>query len=52
MTITNKSELYSTVKKSINPKDETFDFSLWSKAVRKQMIQTLEKKLGSKSLTI
>lgn len=52
MTMENLSKSYLKTKKSINPKDETFDFYLWSKAVRMQMIETLEKKLGSKSAMI
>lgn len=36
---------------SINPKDEMFNFDLWAKEVRIEMIKTLEKKLGSEILT-
>jgi hypothetical protein len=35
---------------SINPQDETFNFDLWAQAVRSQMIEVLERKLGAKSL--
>lgn len=37
---------------SINPKDESFDFDLWAKEVRLQMIKRLQQKLGSDILTI
>lgn len=46
-----KSKQESNNQGSINPKDETFNFDLWAKEVRTQMIDTLEKKLGSKILT-
>ncbi len=49
--VTGKSEQKSKHEGSINPKDETFNFDLWAKAVRSRMIKVLEKKLEPKSLT-
>lgn len=45
MTIKNFSQQQSKDRKSVNPADESFDFALWSKAVRSQMIQTLARKV-------
>ena len=49
--VTGKSKQELKNRGSINPKDETFNFDLWAKAVRRQMIEVLEKKLEPKSLT-
>ena len=48
--VTNKSKEELKNRGSINPKDETFNFDLWARAVRSQMIEVLDKKLGPKSL--
>lgn len=51
MIVKNKVKDSTNDRGSINPKDETFDFELWAREVRTQMIETLEKKVGSTSLT-
>lgn len=51
MMTTNKAKLEGNDWGSMNPKDDTFNFDLWAKQVRLQMIETLEKKLGEKILT-
>jgi hypothetical protein len=52
MTIKTKFKQDSKARGSINPKDESFNFDLWSKEVRIQMLKTLEKKLGSEILIV
>jgi hypothetical protein len=50
--INNQSKDSSKSWGSINPRDESFNFDLWSKEVKLQMIKRLEEKLGSKILSI
>lgn len=33
-----------TKKRQLNPVDDNFDFSLWSKVVKKQMLEVVERK--------
>lgn len=40
--------LFREAEESLDPTDEHFDFSLWAKAVKKQMVQSLERRNKSK----
>jgi hypothetical protein len=48
--VTGKVKKGLNTRGSINPKDESFNFELWAKEVRIQMLQTLERKIGENSI--
>ncbi len=50
MMVTDKVKRQLNNQGSMNPKDETFNFDLWAKEVRNQMLETLERRLGAKSI--
>ena len=47
-----KNNFKSSLKRegSINPQDEMFNFDLWAREVKLKMIQTLEKRIHSKTV--
>lgn len=40
--------MFRETEESLDPTDDQFDFSLWSKAVKKQMVEALERRNKSK----